>query len=205
MLNSCPSVLLARAVDEFAKLPAVGQKTAMRLVLHLLDQETEQTEQQANALLRPRREARHCQRCHMLCDDELCAVCQSHRRDERTLCVVADVRDVMAIENTAQYRGLYHVLGGVISPIDGVGPAQLHIDTLLQRLEREDIAEVILALSPTVEGDTTSLYIARRIGQKAPKLSMIARGVAQNDELQYADEVTLGRSIVNRQPYEVNL
>ena len=185
MNEQFPSVLLERAVGEFAKLPGVGRKTAMRLVLHLLRQEPEAVEAFANALTTLKREAKFCKVCHNISDTETCRICSNPQRDASTVCVVENIRDVMAVEATQQYRGLYHVLGGVISPIDGIGPNDLQID----------------ALSTTMEGDTTNFYIYRKLEPLGVKLSVIARGIAVGDELEYADEVTLGRSIVNRTPF----
>lgn len=197
-----PSILLASAIDEFSKLPGIGNKTAMRLVLHLLKQDTEAVEAFGNSVIKLRREVRFCRKCFNICDNELCPVCANPRRDATTICVVENIQDVMAIENTQQYRGVYHVLGGVISPMEGIGPADLQIQTLIDRVHQEEVKEVILALSPTMEGDTTNFFIYRKIVDTGVKISIIARGVAQNDELQYTDEITLGRSIVNRTPFD---
>ena len=201
MNEQFPSVLLERAVSEFAKLPGVGRKTAMRLVLHLLRQEPEAVEAFANALTTLKREAKFCKVCHNISDTETCRICSNPQRDASTVCVVENIRDVMAVEATQQYRGLYHVLGGVISPIDGIGPNDLQIDSLVERVKAGGINEVILALSTTMEGDTTNFYIYRKLEPLGVKLSVIARGIAVGDELEYADEVTLGRSIVNRTPF----
>ncbi|HIZ32317.1 MAG TPA: recombination mediator RecR [Candidatus Bacteroides merdigallinarum] len=201
MNEQFPSVLLERAVSEFAKLPGVGRKTAMRLVLHLLRQEPEAVEAFANALTTLKREAKFCKVCHNISDTETCRICSNPQRDASTVCVVENIRDVMAVEATQQYRGLYHVLGGVISPIDGIGPNDLQIDSLVERVKAGGINEVILALSTTMEGDTTNFYIYRKLEPLGVKLSIIARGIAVGDELEYADEVTLGRSIVNRTPF----
>ena len=201
MSERFPSVLLERAVSEFAKLPGVGRKTAMRLVLHLLRQEPEAVEAFANALTTLKREAKFCKVCHNISDTETCRICSNPQRDASTVCVVENIRDVMAVEATQQYRGLYHVLGGVISPIDGIGPNDLQIDSLVERVKAGGINEVILALSTTMEGDTTNFYIYRKLEPLGVKLSIIARGIAVGDELEYADEVTLGRSIVNRTPF----
>lgn len=201
MNEQYPSVLLERAVSEFAKLPGVGRKTAMRLVLHLLRQEPEAVETFANAITTLKREAKFCKVCHNISDTETCRICSNPQRDASTVCVVENIRDVMAVEATQQYRGLYHVLGGVISPIDGVGPGDLQIESLVQRVKEGEVKEVILALSTTMEGDTTNFYIYRKLEPTGVKLSVIARGVAVGDELEYADEVTLGRSIVNRMPF----
>lgn len=193
-----PSALLEKAVSEFSRLPGVGTKTAMRLVLHLLRQDTEVVDHFGQAIIRLKHEVKYCKTCHNISDEEVCGICSNPARDASTICVVEDIQDVMAVENTHQYNGLYHVLGGVISPMDGVGPSDLQIDALIQRVHVGHINEVILALSPTMEGDTTSFYIFRKLADAGVKISIIARGVAQNDELQYTDEVTLGRSIVNR-------
>ena len=201
MNEQFPSVLLERAVGEFAKLPGIGRKTAMRLVLHLLRQEPESVEAFANAIVVLKREAKFCKVCHNISDTETCRICSNPQRDASTICVVENIRDVMAVEATQQYRGLYHVLGGVISPIDGIGPGDLQIDSLVERVKAGGIREVILALSTTMEGDTTNFYIYRKLEQTGVKLSVIARGIAVGDELEYADEVTLGRSIVNRMPF----
>ena len=201
MNEQFPSVLLERAVSEFAKLPGVGRKTAMRLVLYLLRQEPETVESFAHALTMLKREAKFCKVCHNISDTETCRICSNPQRDASTVCVVENIRDVMAVEATQQYRGLYHVLGGVISPIDGIGPNDLQIDSLVGRVKAGGINEVILALSTTMEGDTTNFYIYRKLEPLGVKLSVIARGIAVGDELEYADEVTLGRSIVNRTPF----
>ena len=201
MNEQFPSVLLERAVGEFAKLPGVGRKTAMRLVLHLLRQEPEAVESFADALTTLKHEAKFCKVCHNISDTETCRICSNPQRDASTVCVVENIRDVMAVEATQQYRGLYHVLGGVISPIDGIGPNDLQIDSLVERVKAGGISEVILALSTTMEGDTTNFYTYRKLDPLGVKLSIIARGIAVGDELEYADEVTLGRSIVNRTPF----
>ena len=201
MNEQFPSALLERAVGEFAKLPGVGRKTAMRLVLHLLRQESEAVEAFANAITTLKREAKFCKVCHNISDTETCCICSNPQRDASTVCVVENIRDVMAVESTQQYRGLYHVLGGVISPIDGTGPGDLQIESLVERVKAGGINEVILALSTTMEGDTTNFYIYRKLEPLGVKLSVIARGIAVGDELEYADEITLGRSIVNRTPF----
>lgn len=201
MNEQYPSVLLEKAVNEFAKLPGIGRKTAMRLVLHLLRQDMEAVEAFSGAMLTLKREAKFCKVCHNISDTETCRICSNPQRDASTVCVVENIRDVMAVEATQQYRGLYHVLGGVISPIDGIGPGDLQIDSLVQRVKDGGIREVILALSTTMEGDTTNFYIYRKLEPTGVKLSVIARGIAVGDELEYADEVTLGRSIVNRTPF----
>ena len=197
-----PSKLVEEAVDQISKLPGIGKKSALRLVLYLLKEETIQTEALAGSLLKLRREIKYCKSCHNIADSDLCAICTSPRRDKSLICVVEDTRDVMAIENTAQFTGLYHVLGGVISPLDGVGPSDLKINALLERVGKEATAEVILALSPTMEGDTTAFYITKKLKDLPVKISTIARGVPIGGELEYADEITLGRSILRRTPYE---
>jgi len=194
-----PSLLLEKAVAEFAKLPGIGRKTALRLVLHLLRQETADVDQLAEALSRLRHEVRYCHVCHNISDQDTCPICMDSRRNRSTVCVVENIQDVMAIENTQQYHGLYHVLGGVISPMDGIGPSDIEIDSLVERVSDGDVNEVILALSPTMEGDTTNFYIFRKLAPyKDVKITMIARGISVGNELEYTDEVTLGRSILNR-------
>ena len=198
MNQQYPSALLEKAVNEFAKLPGIGPRTALRLVLHLLRQDTTAVDNFGSSVIRLKHDVKYCRVCHNISDTELCSICSDPQRDAATICVVENIQDVMAIENTRQYRGLYHVLGGVISPMDGIGPADLEIASLADRVNVGGIREVILALSPTMEGDTTNFYIFRKLASTGVKLSVIARGIAQNDELQYTDEVTLGRSIVNR-------
>lgn len=201
-MNQYPSILLGKAVDQFASLPGIGRKTALRLVLHLLRQSEKDVEAFTTALTSLKQDVHYCRICHTVSDHELCPICQSHSRDRQTICVVENVQDVMSIENTGQYHGLYHVLGGVISPMDGVGPSDIEIDSLTARILPENIKEVILALPTTMEGDTTNFYIYKRLqnlNHTAPlKISQIARGVAIGNELEYTDEITLGRSIVNR-------
>lgn len=198
-----PSQLLEQAVTEFAKLPGIGRKTALRLVLHLLRQDTEEVTLFADTVARMRREVKRCRVCHNISDSDVCPICSNPHRDASTICVVENIQDVMAVENTQQFNGLYHVLGGVISPMDGIGPGDLEIDSLVERVSNGDVKEVILALSSTMEGDTTGFYIFRKL---APfddvKISIIARGISVGDELEYTDEVTLGRSILNRTPFE---
>jgi recombination protein RecR len=198
MNQQYPSALLEKAVGEFARLPGIGPKTAMRLVLHLLRQQRDDVESFASAIVTLKREVKYCRVCHNISDTDICQICSNPQRDATTICVVEDIQDVIAIENTHQYRGLYHVLGGIISPMDGIGPADLQIDSLVERINQGNVAEVILALNPTMEGDTTNFYIYRKLEHTNVRLSTIARGIAQNDELQYTDEITLGRSIVNR-------
>ena len=208
-MNQYPSILLGNAVDQFASLPGIGRKTALRLVLHLLRQSDKDVEAFTDALKTLKSDAHYCRVCHTISDQEVCPICQSHKRDKHTVCVVENVQDVMSIENTGQYHGLYHVLGGVISPMDGVGPSDLEIDSLVTRIETEEIKEVILALPTTMEGDTTNFYIYRRLQNttlhhSTPlKISQIARGVAIGNELEYTDEITLGRSIINRIDFKV--
>jgi recombination protein RecR len=199
-----PSQLLEKAVAEFAKLPGVGRKTALRLVLWLLRQEDEETEQFAEAVRRLKQEVKYCKTCHNISDTDLCPICADPKRDSSLVCVVENIQDVMAIENTQQYHGLYHVLGGVISPMDGLGPSDIEIDSLVSRVAEGQVKEVILALSPTMEGDTTNFYIFRKLAGYEVKVSVIARGVSVGNELEYTDEVTLGRSIMNRTPFNSN-
>ncbi|HNQ26703.1 MAG TPA: recombination mediator RecR [Aquaticitalea sp.] len=199
------SKLLEKAVSEIGHLPGIGKRTALRLVLHLLRQPKEQTEQLALALVSLRNDIQFCQKCHNISDNALCEICSNPHRDEEILCVVEDVRDVMAIEATSSFRGLYHVLGGKISPMDGIGPNDLKIDTLIKKINQGKIKELIFALSPTMEGDTTNFYIYRQIRDKDVVVSTIARGISVGNELEYADEVTLGRSIANRVPFESSL
>ena len=198
-----PSQLLEKAVQEFSKLPGIGRKTALRLVLHLLRQEEEEVTQLADAISRMRKEVRRCKVCHNISDSELCPICSNPRRDGSTICVVENIQDVMAVENTQQFHGLYHVLGGVISPMDGIGPSDLEIESLVERVSNGEVKEVILALSSTMEGDTTNFYIFRKLAPYHDvKISIIARGISVGDELEYTDEVTLGRSILNRTVFE---
>lgn len=201
MNQQYPSMLLEKAVNEFAKLPGIGRKTAMRLVLHLLRQENSVVEAFGNAVVTLKHEVKYCKMCHNISDTEICQICGNPQRDGSTICVVENIRDVMAVEGTQQFRGLYHVLGGVISPMDGVGPGDLQIDSLIERVTNGGINEVILALSSTMEGDTTNFYIYRKLEKTGVKLTVIARGISIGDELEYTDEVTLGRSIVNRIPF----
>ncbi len=201
MAQQYSSALLEKAVNEFAKLPGVGKKTAMRLVLHLLRQDTAAVEAFGNAVITLKQEVKYCRKCHNLSDTDLCTICANPQRDASTVCVVENIQDVMAIENTQQYRGLYHVLGGIISPMDGIGPSDLEIESLVERVKQGDVKEVIFALSPTMEGDTTNFFISRKLASYDVKLSVIARGIAIGDELEYTDEVTLGRSIINRTPF----
>ncbi len=198
-----PSQLLERAVQEFAKLPGIGRKTALRLVLHLLRQEEEDVTLLTDAISKMKKEVKRCKVCHNISDSEVCPICSDPRRDDSTICVVENIQDVMAVENTQQFNGLYHVLGGVISPMDGIGPADLEIDSLVERVGEGHVKEVILALSSTMEGDTTNFYIFRKLAPYSDvKISIIARGISVGDELEYTDEVTLGRSILNRTLFE---
>ncbi len=201
MPSAYSSQLLDNAVGQFARLPGIGRKTALRLVLHILRQDPAEVRMFTDAISTLRSDIRYCRCCHNLSDTDLCEICANPRRDARTLCVVESVRDVMAIEATHQYNGVYHVLGGVISPMDGIGPDDLNIDSLESRISAGNADEVILALSTTLEGDTTNYYIYRRLAPYNVKITTIARGVAVGDELEYADEVTLGRSIMNRVPF----
>lgn len=197
-----PSQLLERAVQEFAKLPGIGRKTALRLVLHLLRQDADDVALLTDAISRMRQEVKRCRVCHNVSDSDLCPICSDPHRDESTVCVVENIQDVLAVENTQQFTGLYHVLGGIISPMDGIGPADLEIDSLVERVSEGGVKEVILALSSTMEGDTTNFYIFRKLAPYSDvKISIIARGISVGDELEYTDEVTLGRSILNRTPF----
>lgn len=199
------SKLLEAAVNEFGRLPGIGQKTALRLVLHLLGQSEGEVSRFSEALLRLKAEIRYCKECHNISDHAQCEICSSAKRDRRTICVVEDTRDVMAIENTDQYQGTYHVLGGLISPMDGVGPSDLNMDSLVERVGKGDVDEVILALSATMEGDTTIFYLYKRLKDFGIQISTIARGIAFGGEIEYVDEVTLGRSILTRVPYGKNI
>ena len=196
-----PSQLLEKAVQEFSKLPGIGRKTALRLVLHLLRQGNEDVSEFAQSIERMRKEVKYCRIRHNISDTEICPICSDGHRDAHTVCVVENIQDVMAVENTQQYHGLYHVLGGIISPMDGISPNDIEIDSLVDRVEEGAIDEVILALSSTMEGDTTNFYISRKLAHTGVRLSVIARGISVGDELEYTDEVTLGRSILNRTPF----
>jgi recombination protein RecR len=199
------SKLLEHAVDEFAKLPGVGKRTALRLVLHLLNQSETEVADFTTSLTRLKAEIRFCETCNNISDAPVCEICESHKRDRSTVCVVEDTRDVMAIENTAQYQGVYHVLGGLISPMDGIGPSDLYIDNLIERVQAGELKEVILALSATMEGDTTIFFLYKKLKDLPVQISTIARGIAFGGELEYVDEITLGRSITTRIPYENSL
>lgn len=201
-MQQYPSQLLERAVEAFSQLPGVGRKTALRLVLHLLRQSTEDVDRFADAVIRVKHDVRYCRVCHNISDADVCSICSDPRRDASVVCVVENIQDVMAIENTQQFHGLYHVLGGIISPMDGIGPHDLEIESLVKRVEEGTVKEVILALASTMEGDTTNFYISRKLKNADVKLSVIARGISVGDELEYTDEVTLGRSILNRTPFE---
>lgn len=198
MGNTYPSQLLEKAVCEFSKLPGIGRKTALRLVLDLLRRTEDEVDSFASAVTRLRKEVKHCRVCHNISDTDVCPICSDRRRDTTSICVVENIRDVMAVENTQQYNGLYHVLGGIISPMDGVGPSDIEIDSLVERVAAGGVKEVILALSSTMEGDTTNFYISRKLAAYDVVISVIARGISVGDELEYTDEVTLGRAILNR-------
>ncbi len=202
-METFSSKLLQNAVEEFSRLPGIGKKTALRLVLHLLKQDVETVTRFSDAMVRLREDVVYCSVCHNISDQPVCEICRSPRRDPSVICVVEDLRDVIAIENTGQYQGLFHVLGGIISPMDGIGPAQLNIDSLVERIKAPDnpVREIILALNTTMEGDTTNFFLFRKLQPFELKVSVIARGIAIGDELEYADEITLGRSIINRTPY----
>ncbi|MBU7576753.1 MAG: recombination protein RecR [Flavihumibacter sp.] len=197
-----PSALLEQAVNEFSKLPGIGKKTALRLVLHLLKQEPEKVEAFGAALLRMRKDTHICQRCYNISDSLLCSICSNPMRKQELICVVESIRDVIAIESTQQYNGTYHVLGGIISPLDGVGPDQLYIEPLVKRVQEDGIQELIFALNPTIQGDTTIYYIQKKIQPSTVKVTTIARGIAFGGELEYADEMTLARSLQHRMPVE---
>ena len=201
-MQQYPSQLLERAVEAFSQLPGVGHKTALRLVLHLLRQSTEDVDSFADAVIRVKHDVKYCKVCHNISDNEVCSICSDPRRDASVVCVVENIQDVMAIENTQQFHGLYHVLGGIISPMDGIGPHDLEIESLVERVEEGTVKEIILALASTMEGETTNFYISRKLKDTGVKLSVIARGISVGDELEYTDEVTLGRSILNRTPFE---
>jgi len=197
-----PSKLLENAVNEMAQLPGIGKRTALRLVLHLLKQPLDQTEALAEALATMRKDIQFCQTCHTISDDKICTICSNAARDRSIICVVEDVRDVMAIENTNMFKGVYHVLGGKISPIEGIGPSQLKITSLVEKVKEGSVSEIIFALSSTMEGDTTNFYIYKQLKDFTVKMSTIARGISVGDELEYADEITLGRSLLHRIPFE---
>lgn len=200
-MNTYSSRLLEEAVSELSKLPGIGRRTAVRLALHILKQDVAKSESLGNAIIKLRTEVKYCERCHNISDADICAICSDSKRDTSIICVVEDVRDVMAIENTGQFRGVYHVLGGVISPMDGVGPGDINADSLVARLSHENVAEIIFALPATTEGDTTGFYLFKRLNDKVNSISVISRGVAIGDDLEFADEITLGKSITARVPY----
>ena len=199
-MQNFPSVLLQRAVQEMSRLPGIGERSALRLVLHMLRMDAARIDALAESLTQLVHDVHYCSKCHNISDTEVCSICSDRRRDASTVCVVENVQDVMAIEHTQQYNGLYHVLGGIISPMDGIGPSDLNIDSLVKRVSEGGVREVILALSSTMEGDTTNFYISRRLQPLGVAVSVIARGISVGNELEYTDEVTLGRSIVNRTP-----
>lgn len=197
-MQQYPSQLLEKAVDELTRLPGVGRKTALRFALHILRDTTDDVDVFVDSISRLRHDVKYCKVCHNISDTDVCSICSNERRDASIICVVENIQDVLAIENTQQFNGLYHVLGGIISPIDGVGPNDLEIDSLVERVKTNDVQEVILALASTMEGDTTNFYISRKLKDTQVKLSVIARGISVGDELEYTDEITLGRSILNR-------
>ena len=199
-----PSRLLEAAVNEFATLPGIGHKTALRLVLHMLRQDSAALETFGNTIIRLGTELRFCKVCRNICDEDICPICSDKRRDQSIICVVENIKDIMIIENTQQYRGVYHVLGGIISPMDGMGPSDLNISSLEERVKKGGIRELILALSATMEGDTTNFYLYRRLSTFKIEFSTLARGVSIGDELEYTDEITLGRSILNRIPFNAS-
>lgn len=201
MEKQYPSRLLEKVVSEFSRLPGIGRKTSLRLVLHMLRQTNEDVDGFVSAISHLKKEVKYCKVCHNISDTDVCPICSDPRRDASTVCVVENIQDVMAIENTQQYHGLYHVLGGIISPMDGVGPADIEIDSLINRVAEGHVEEIIFALSSTMEGDTTNFFISRKLADFPVKLSVIARGISVGDELEYTDEVTLGRSILNRTPF----
>lgn len=204
-MDKFPSKLLEKAVNEFAKLPGIGRKSALRLVLHLLRQDAESVTNFGSSLIQLRNEIKHCKICHNISDTEVCQICSNPVRNKSVICVVENIRDVLSIESTQQFNGLYHVLGGIISPMDGIGPSELTIDSLAERADNKDTVEIILALSTTMEGDTTNFYIYRKLKDKPVKITTLARGVSIGDELEYTDEITLGRSLINRVLYESSL
>lgn len=204
-MENIPSKLISDAVNEFSRLPGIGKKTALRLVLHLLKQDPAEVERFGSSFIRMRNEICYCKNCHNISETEVCIICKDSKRDSSVLCIIEDIRDLIAIENTNQFRGKYHILGGIISPMDGIGPGDLNIQNLEQRIQTEEVKEIIIALSTTMEGDTTTFYLFKKLKNYNLKFSTIARGIAIGDELEYADEITLGRSIINRIPYESSL
>jgi recombination protein RecR len=197
-----PSLLLENAVNEFAKLPGIGKKTALRMVLHLLKQDTEIVTHFSETIAKMRKEVKFCHRCHNISDGDICAICANSARNQQMICVVENLRDVIAIESTQQFNGTYHILGGIISPLDGIGPDQLNISSLIHRIETESISELIFALSPNIQGDTTIYYIQKKLQNTPCTVTTIARGIAFGGELEYADEMTLARSLANRLPVQ---
>ncbi|MCK4343978.1 MAG: recombination protein RecR [Bacteroidales bacterium] len=204
-MQNYPSRLLEDAVNEFAKLPGIGRKTALRLVLYLLKQDTEEVNHFGKTMIKLRNEIKYCTSCNNISDTEVCNICADNSRDHSIICIVENIQDVLSIENTQQYNGIYHVLGGIISPMDGIGPGELKLDTLEEKISKAEVKEIIFALSTTMEGDTTNFYIYKKFKMYPIKISTIARGVSIGDELEYADEITLGRSIMNRTPFETTL
>ncbi|MCF8296963.1 MAG: recombination mediator RecR [Saprospiraceae bacterium] len=204
-MQNYPSKLVENAVNEFAKLPGIGRKSALRLVLHLLKEDIPNVEALGNAIIKMRNEIKFCKLCHNISDTDVCEICSRPNRDHSVICIVEDIRDVMAIENTSQFLGVYHILGGIISPMNGIGPQELNIESLIKKVATGNIKEIIMALATTIEGDTTNFYIYKRLKDFNIEISTIARGISIGDELEYADEVTLGRSIINRTPYEISL
>jgi len=204
-MQNYPSSLLEDAVNEFAKLPGIGRKTALRLVLYLLKQETEEVNRFGETMIKLRNKIKYCTSCNNISDTEVCNICADKSRDHSIICIVENIQDVLSIENTQQYNGIYHVLGGIISPMDGIGPGELKLDTLEEKISKAEVKEIIFALSTTMEGDTTNFYIYKKFKMYPIKISTIARGVSIGDELEYADEITLGRSILNRTPFETTL
>lgn len=202
-LPAFPSKLLENAVNEFASLPGIGRKTAFRLVMHLLRRGEADVTRFGESVIRLRNEVKYCRECHNISDNDICSVCSDPARDRSTVCVVEDIQDVMAIENTRQYKGVYHVLGGIISPVDGIGPGDLNIASLAARAESGSVNEIILALSTTMEGDTTNFYLYKKLNATGVEITTLARGVSQGDELEYIDELTLGRSLLNRTPFNI--
>lgn len=201
MINGYSSLLLDKAVENLSKLPGIGPKTALRLALHLLKRDAQQSTDLGEAIINLRNNVAYCSRCHNISDMEVCPICSDKQRNQHQVCVVENIRDVITIENTHEYHGLYHVLGGLISPLDGIGPSDIEIESLINRIGEEDIEEVVLALSPTMEGDTTGFYIFRRLQDKDVNITILARGVAVGNDLEFTDELTLGRSIINRIPF----
>ena len=200
-MENLPSKLVENAVNELSRLPGIGKKTALRLALFLLKQDLNMVEDFGNSVIKMRREVRYCVSCHNISDDDICEICKSTKRNRSIICVVEDIRDVMAIENTSQYNGVYHVLGGIISPIEGIGPGDINVKSLVEKVQKGDVKEIIMALPTTIEGDTTNFYLYKQLKPYDVIVSTIARGIAIGDDLEYTDEITLGRSIINRTPY----